>query len=155
MASLKDCVLTLICAALVLGILLSVLEEGAMKNLLRLLGGVFLAVTVLQSLTGLELPDPEDLYRDFREQGLAAATMGEELASRERLEIIKGKLTAYILDKADALGARVEVQLTLDENGCPVHAALTGSVSPYVRRRLQQILREDLGIPEEEQQWNG
>ena len=71
--------------------------------------------------------------------------------------IIKGETEAYILDKAASLGVELEVDVLLEDMYpmAPKTVRLSGSVSPYVRNRLQNIIAEELGISKENQIWIG
>ena len=79
------------------------------------------------------------------------------MAAREINAIIIEQLQAYILDKAADLGAELEVEILMpdDGSGQPQGVVLRGAVSPYAKTRLQQIIAEDLDIAKEKQQWIG
>ena len=91
------------------------------------------------------------------EQAKAAAMLGEEVSADEINTIITEQTLAYILDKAESFGARLEVEVQIARDGTyrPKAVTLRGSVSPYAKSRLQQIIEEDLQISKEDQQWIG
>lgn len=71
-------------------------------------------------------------------------------------ELIKENAEAYILDKAQAMGAEVQAEVeTVVQNGCPIpwRVRLEGSVTLQQKEKLARMLRDDLGIPEERQMW--
>ena len=72
-------------------------------------------------------------------------------------QIIKTETEAYILDKAAQFDLQLDVQVALTDDVMPVPESvqLTGSVSPYVKSRLQILISNDLGIPKEQQLWTG
>ena len=80
---------------------------------------------------------------------------GEDMAVSATASIIKEQVTAYILDKASSLGLNLEVEVTMTGSSPPVPSAvaLKGTASPYAKQRLQQIITDELGIPEENQSW--
>ena len=145
-------------AAIICGILNSLLGKntGAGK-LLRLICGIFLTVVIIRPITQLDI----DAVTDFRIGGTdevsLAVEAGENLASDAMAEIIKTNCEAYILDKAQSLGLAlsVEVEVTQGELPVPQTVYIHGSASPYARSQLIAILKEQLGIAEEDQIWTG
>lgn len=148
-------VFRLLCCAVVCGILLSLFPEGRMKGLFRLFAGIFLTVTLLRPEFPVSVPELTEIGSDYLKQGRAAAAEGEMEARQQRHRYIKETLEAYILDKAEAIGCRLSVQVELDRDGCPEQVILSGKISGEDRRKLERILTEELGIAKEEQHWNG
>ena len=66
--------------------------------------------------------------------------------------IIKQKTETYILDKANALGAEITVQVVL-EDYIPAGVTIMGDVSPFVKSNLSASITQELNIPPEEQIW--
>lgn len=126
---------------------------GPMGTLVKYLAGLYMAVTILTPLVDLQLPDIESWLEDHRAEGQAAAAAGEEAASEAVRERIKAGVKTYILDKAAALGAEAEVEVHLDDAGIPAGVTLRGDFAPAVRARLAQMIRTELGIGEEVQEW--
>ena len=77
------------------------------------------------------------------------------MAGEAEGNIIKSRVQAYILDKADSFGTSLEVEVILDQDHIPVSVELQGNISPYARAQLTEIIEEDLGIPKEHQLWIG
>jgi len=90
-------------------------------------------------------------------QGTDAVAQGKNTARNALAEIIKQETEAYILDKANTLGAelQVEVQVADGETPYPVSVVIAGPVSPYVRLRLEELILEELNIAKEQQNWIG
>lgn len=143
----------LICAALIAGILQSLLREGGCARVLKLLCGVFFLVTALKPLLRLEIPDLSQWISVWEEEGEAAVQEGEDSFSQAYSDGIRTRLEAYILDKAAQLGLSVEVGLTLSPEGLPEAAVLSGEGTEAEKERLMTILATDLGIPKEKLQW--
>ncbi len=151
MAGLAEFMLGIIGCSLFVGILGRFPLEGNQKKLLQLLSGVLLTLAVLRPVVHFDwsslsmkayLPTGEDL-----------AAQGQAMTADAAGAIIKSRTEAYILDKAAALDADLEVRVELDDEHIPVQVTLDGSISPYARTRLSKTLEEDLGIPKERQQW--
>lgn len=146
---------TLTAGALVVSILVTLAGSGSMGKLVKLLAGVFMALTVIAPLLKLELPDPEDWMSKLESDGRSAVAAGEEMADEAYRAIIKERMEAYILDKAARYQAAVTVNVVLDQAGVPAAVEISGAVSPYVRAKLAQELHAELGLGEEVQRWTG
>lgn len=139
-------------------LLLSVAEtlapEGTMRKITRFTGGLLLLAALLQPvlrMEQLELRLDFSAYRAAIEERTAELDAGgkEALAG-----IIEEKTAAYILDKADALGLALSVQVDTEpgEDGtpAPVSVELEGPKSP----ELAAWITQELGIPAERQVWH-
>lgn len=155
MHQLGNWVVHLTVTALICGVVCSLAGESALKGIVRMVCGIVLTVTAIRPLVGFSFPDFGGLMETYLDRGMEAAAMGENWAVEERLELIKLGLETYILDKAAALDADLDVCVFLDEEGNPRSAELYGIVSPSVRRELEAIIATDLGIAREDQKWTG
>ena len=151
MNGLTQYILTVVAAAMLVGILQSLAGQGSMGAITKLLGGVFLALTMLSPVLKLEIPDPAEWFSDMVFDGEAMAAQGTALVADAKADIITAQVEAYILDKA---GADLVVSVELDAEGVPCGVTLTGDVSPQTKTRLSRMLAVDLGLGEEVQQWN-
>ena len=158
MERLGNYILSVTAAALLLGILPTIAgKKGTHAALLQLIGGLFLAFTVVSPIANIAPDALWDLPLDFSLQGSALAAQGQAYTRDQLQLIIKDRCEAYILDKALSLQAQlqVEVMLSQDEIPVPVSVRLLGTVSPYARSMLQQWLQDDMAIPKEHQIWVG
>lgn len=153
MNGLSQYVLTVVSAALVAAVIRSLAGQGAMGSLVKLMAGVFVALTICAPLLKVELPDIEKWFAAYGLDGQAAAEAGEEMAADAASTIISEQMEAYIMDKAAQYRASVTADVELDETGVPVSVTLQGDVSPYAKARLTQLIESDLGLREEAQQW--
>ena len=149
----REYILSVTSAALLVSIARVIAGEGAMGKLVKLISGLFMAVTVLSPVVELELPDPAGWLEDHLEEGRAAAEAGEVMAKDYSEDIISAELEAYILDKAAALGGAVSAEVRLDESGLPETVTLSGVLTPAQKAELSRIIAEELGIGEEAQIW--
>ena len=147
--------LSVTAAAMILALLRTLAGEGTMGTLTRLLGGLFLAVTVLSPLVRLEIPDLSEWMDSFTDEGMEAAAAGEAMAEEYAAAIISAELEAYILDKAASLGAEVTAEVSLDADGMPRSVTVRGEISPAAREELSRYISQTLGLGEEAQRWNG
>ena len=132
-------------------------EKSTGGKILKLICGLFLALTVVQPFADISINDFTLFTADIQEDARAAVSEGEEYVRISLRDIIKDETEAYILDKAEALGADIEVDVTVsgDYQPIPKSVCIIGNVSPYAKARLENILEEDLGIGKEGQLWIG
>ena len=158
MELLRSIVLSVVSASFVLAILGGLLDEkGSASALLRLIGGVFLVLTILTPLTKMDFSGIDGYLESFSADGEDIAANGAACAENEYRTIIKERVEAYILDKAAAAGASLSVEVTLSDEDVPVPVwiRLSGEITPDAKGQLQQILEEELGIAKEDQIWIG
>lgn len=146
-------ILRLSAAAVLTAVAQSFPLEGSMRGLVKLVSGVFMAMTLISPLLTLRLPDMEGWLSSFDGEGSTIVSSGEEMAREAMDAIIKERTEAYILDKAAALDAVVAARVQTDEEGVPVRVTLRGDVSGEVKAQLSRIIASELGIGKEAQQW--
>lgn len=158
MDELRSYILRIIAAAVICGILTSLPIGKALTGaVLKLVCGVILLLCVISPILSIKLEAAGDLISDLRIQADAICREGEELSRSSRAEIIIRQTQAYILDKAEALGVQitVEVMLTEDDLLRPYAVRIEGTVSPHDKGILSKTIAEDLSISLEDQIWIG
>lgn len=152
MEGLGQYVLSVVAAGLILGILKGISGNHALMNLA---GGLFLTFVIVQPLADFDFTAMTDYIESFSAEGTATAAMGEAMGDEAYRSVIKAETEAYILDKAESLGAVLTVSVTLNEDAIPETIRLQGGISPYAKARLEQMMQEELGISKENQLWIG
>lgn len=155
MNAIGNYLLSVCAAALLAAVAAELAGSTPMGRLVRYLGGLFVALTVVSALLKLELPDVEKWIGDFRYEGQAFAADGAAMANDAAQDIIKQRLEAYILDKAASCGSDISVVICLNEEGIPESVTLEGDVSVEAKKKLIRILDTELGLGEEAQYWIG
>ena len=157
MEALGQYVISVTTASLICAVVLS-LSSGVSKGVIRVLCGIFLTFAVLRPVVNVDLEQWLNRMVIAEEvTGDSVAAFGEEAARNSITQRIRDDTAAYILDKATQLGASLKVDVVLSEEApyLPQRVTLWGTVSPYVRQQLEEILAKDLGIAKENQQWTG
>ena len=152
MESLRQYMLSVVSAAMILGILKGI---SGQSKLLKLVGGLFLTFVILQPLARFDFADLTDYFGGFSETGSMIAAGGGMEAEEVRRSIIKQQVEAYILDKAESLEVELQVSVELGPEEMPAAVRLQGRVPSDVKNRLMQIMESDLGIAKENQLWVG
>ena len=151
-------ILSVTAAAILVSVLQNIVgKKGANAALLNLISGLFMAFTVIAPITNIQLEDILDMPWDFVTEGTSIATQGQATSEDLYRQLIKQKCEAYILDKAQAYQATLEVEVTLDQSDTPTpdSVRMQGQISPYGKAAMQQWLQEEMGVPKERQQWIG
>ena len=130
-------------------------KNSAHGTIIKLISGLFLALTVISAWVKVQLIDFSDYMDSFSCEASVWAADGESIAYGELSAIIKEQTEAYILDKAISMGLNIEVEVTLDSSNPPIPSAVSinGSISPFSKEKLSRYIADDLGIPEESQLW--
>lgn len=145
-------------AGIVSGIVSRLLgSKGMIGSVIKLITGIFMMLTVVAPLVNVRLDPWMDALDNFKNDGQYAASEGENQAKKAMAEIITERTQAYILDKAESLGADIAVEVTVSDAMPPVPcgAQISGKVSPYAKRVLSEYMRSELGISTEAQTWTG
>lgn len=156
MDGIREYLISVTAAALLCGILKSLMgEKGNSAALVRLICGIFLALTMIRPLKELNLQDFSLLPTGLLEEARLTSGEGEEYTRQAKEDLIIQQCEAYILDKAQTLEASIQVEIQISQEGEPIPAGsiITGNLSPYARNQLSKTLEEDLGIPQEDQKW--
>jgi len=159
MELIRTWILTVTVSAMIIALAEGLMPQGTVKRVGRLTGGLVLMLGILQPL----------VHMDYDELFLVANGLGEVVVeSREEQDmrnneamksIIEKELSAYALDKAQTLGLGCTVSITchLGENDVPYpdQAVVTGLSGEARKQTMMRLLREDLGIPDARQIYEG
>lgn len=153
MEALRQYIVSVVAGACICGIAIGLLPEGRARQLLKLLCGMILAVTVLGPLSRFD-PDSFSLLDDiFSDTAAQTAALGEAYSENLFRKRIKEETAAYILDKAKDLGVKITAEVGLNDVGIPALVRISGDISPYNRELLEDFISRTLGITKENQLW--
>lgn len=156
MQALGEYIVSVSAAAFVCAIAGSLMPKGPSREILKLVCGLFLAFTVIQPVSHMEIPELSELTEGLTAEGDSASAAGEEMMEQAIRESIKEQLEAYILDKAESLGLTVSAEIRLHpDTHYPKTVHLTGDAAPVLRQKLTEALSEDLDINQEDILWTG
>ena len=149
-------ILSLISAAMITAIICSFFpKKSGTSGVIRLISGLFLSFVAINPLVDLDFSGLERYLDTFSLEASTIADSGKNLALDAEGDIIKASVQAYILDKAETLGANITAEVMLDPNNIPISVELEGKLSPYAKARITGIIADDLGITKEHQIWIG
>ncbi len=143
-------------AALVLALADVLAPEGSAKKVCRLAGGLVLLLAAVGPAAGLLDAAPlTQAVEGWRGEAQRYEQELEEQNNALYLAIIEEETAAYVMDKARELGFECAVEVTYgyDEDGvpCPWEIAARGVWTEGQRSRLEQLLEEELGVPAQRQ----
>lgn len=154
--SLRGYLLTVVTAAIISGIAINLSgKKGLHGAIIKLLSGLFLSITVISPLAKIQLDNFSSYLSGIETDASAIISNAEKDANTAKTEIIKQQVETYILDEASRLGLELDVTVSFSEDTSlqPHAVCISGAISPYKKQKLQTIIQEDLGIPEEQQMW--
>lgn len=157
MRAIGEYIISVCTAALLCGILNSMMLKGPAKQILKLVSGLFLAFCVISPVSNIHLPDLAAISQEVQEDAQSAVLSGEEITDEAMTESITRQLEAYILDKAQSMGLHPQVEVILSDDGSyrPKAVILWGDASIVKRTKLIQEVTEDLGLTKGDVQWTG
>lgn len=155
MESLRAYIMSVICAAVICGILQMLVPKGTVSTLVRVITGLVVVITALSPFINEEIFRWDLRFDRIVSDGSSAIIAGQDAASELLKERIKKETESYILTKASAMGLNlsVEVEVASDFPNVPESVILNGNVTPYGKQQLIAYLSSELGIPEENQKW--
>ena len=156
MSGFRDYLFRIIIAAVLVSILSSFFyKKGSGGSVMSVVCGLALAISAFKPLLNVRLSDFSYSFYD-KYVVEAAVAEGEEQADRAYREYIQKTTEAYILNKAEELGAELTVTVALSQDPAakPERITLSGAVSPYGKNFLKKYIFENIGIDEENQIWN-
>ena len=149
-------ILRIVSAAIICGIAGSVLKgKTAAGQLVRLLCGLLMSVTVISPLTDISFNNLTDYFEQLSVDASAHTDKGESDAQESIAAIIKPRLETYILDKANSMGLQITVEVELDDSNhsFPCGVTVEGNVSPYAKEVLGAYIEDTLNIEKEQLRW--
>lgn len=155
MEGLRQYAVSVVAAAIICSILTRLASQDTAKGLIRLLCGLVLTIVVIRPIVRMEFPAVKEITLPPLPDAENAVEEGTELAKESMDGIIKSTCEAYILNKANELGANIQVSVSVNAQHIPFAVKITGEVTSDVRKQLERTLEEDLGITKEHQSWTG
>ena len=150
MDTLRQYILSVICAAIVCGMLQLLLGGSVMK----LFAGLVVTIVAISPILKGELQLDMN-WNEIAVDSRWAIKEGEDTALRQMSEHIKTQTQSYIISRAEELDAEISVEVELSDHVPPVPAAVTvwGDVAPYTKKQLARYMEKELGIDEDQQRW--
>lgn len=119
--------------------------------------GLLILLAAMEPLGKIDLMTAASSIGRYSYGDVLTTTPVDKAANTLMEQLITDTARTYILDKAQAVGASVEAEVTTDNrSGYPVPwgVRLSGSRTPEQQELLSRWLWEVLGIPEERQEWS-
>lgn len=151
----KQWLLGVVGASLLSSLALMLCPGGRVKAVTKMVCALVCALAMLEPLMKLDMGSLSAGLAAYRQQAQSITENEEETAKMVQRTYIQEQCAAYILTQAQSLTLSIEAAEVLalwdaaEGVWYPWEATVTG---PYDRTLARQI-EEDLGIPEERQQW--
>lgn len=155
MDAIRNYLISITAAAMIAGIVTGITKKsGSISSIIRLLAGLFMTVTILHPILDIRISKLQIYLEQLSFDADHAADIGKKAAEDEIKQRIAEKACAYILEKANDLGADLQVKVMLHDLA-PCAVRISGPVSPYAKQQLSNYITTNLGISLEDQQWTG
>ena len=152
----KEYVLRIVAAAIVCAAAKGLLgKKTVIGRIAGLVCGILMTITVISPLGSITFNGISDFWDNLSDDANKYVLEGASMAEKQKAEIIKPQIEAYILDKANRMGLQIAVEVELDgHNGnIPCGVVISGNVSPYGQTQLESYIADTLGIAKENQIW--
>ena len=151
---LRDWILGLAATAAFCTVAMLLTPKGRVRQVVQLLTGLLMVLALLRPLLHPELTDLSLNLSKYRTQAEKLTDAGETLRQSLDRSIIEAQIQAYILDKAQSLGAAVDsaqvsVEWSTQGFWYPTGVTLRGTYDVA----LSRLLEAELGIPASAQRW--
>ena len=155
MESLRGYIQTITVAAILCAVVTTIIPgKAAGQKVMRMICGFFLLAVLCKPMEGFQFSEGENVLDIYRQEALNIEAQAQNEVDMELSDVIRAQTETYIEDKAGTLGAEIDAVVILDDEMIPCQVELDGEVSPYVKSRLTEQIKSDLGIPAERQVWN-
>lgn len=150
---------TLIFTALVCFVMLTLTPPGRIRKAEELICGLVMITALISLVSGLDMSSYSETLAGYRSKAEELAQSGEEYSENLNRMIIEEKTEAYILDKAESIGAsvhsvRVEAKWSGDRCWYPATAVLQSGCTEEEKAQLGRWMESELGITRERQTWS-
>lgn len=150
----REYLLSVCAVALICSIANRFLGKNGSGAAAKMVTSLVLVLAVVRPLVSMEL-SWESIDFNFTQQAQTVIAEGKQQMQNSMAEIIKEQTRAYILEKAQQFNANIEVAVQLSDQTVPTPVGVTlyGTVAPYAKQQLSDVIEKDLGISKEKQQW--
>lgn len=154
--AIRSYLLSVAAAAILTAVVQALLPDGPNRKITGYVGSLILLLVVIAPIAKI---DTDHMARSISRIRTEFDEMqsGVQTGNKDLLEdIIKSRCEAYILDKAEAKGVKLQVSVEVNETvefPYPVGVTLIGTVTQSQKSALSTDISENLGIPAERQEW--
>lgn len=147
-------------AALCGGAALALTRGSALREVIRLAGGLAILLAVLQPLTGIRLPDLAGKVEQALQNNAAQSTMYAQQNEQALTTAAVHSVTDYIEQRASQLGVSCTADAAVEreaDSGRTVLTGLTLTASAEAQSQteaVESMILSECGIPKELVTWN-
>ena len=156
MEAVRAYLLRLTAGALLSAGVLALIPKGPVKKAAVVLCSLVMLLIALTPLAELDYDALSEAISRLEMEKEEART-GIEIQNQELVaRIISGRIQAYILDKASALGLTVTVELEMETRAAtpyPKAVTIRGEANPVQKQQLQAYMEQTFAIPAQRQTW--
>jgi len=146
-------------ASLIAALADSLMPKGPVRQVGRLVCALVVLWAVVSPALELDMPRPDQALGQLQDQTGQLRQDLEEESGAMLKKLIERESGAYIVDKAEDLGAQCTARVICasGEGGVwlPWQAEITGELTQQQREQLEELIHTELGIPPQRQSYTG
>lgn len=133
--------------------------DGRVKKALAIICAVAMCASIASPLSELDFDAYSRAMANYKLDAERYTRQGEDYSKNLNRTIIEDECRAYILDKANELGAElktVEVLASWSDNGYwyPTEVKICARLTPQQKQVLTDYIETQLGVGSNEQEWS-
>lgn len=149
---------SIICTAIFCSIMLALIPEGRVKSAARVVASIALLASVILPLKNMDFKVYSETLSQYRAEAEDITGKAQSIGDELNRKCIEERCSAYILDKAESLGAEinsVKVSLEWSEQGFwyPTGVQIESACEEDKKLKLMNYIESELGIENQAQQW--
>lgn len=147
-----------VCAAAMLSVLVPMLiSQSRIRKTAEFAGGMLLLIVVVSPVVQVDLAEFRQAISSYMLDPSVSFSVQNTAGCNFTAERISMQCEEYILDKAEAIGMSIEVEVHMSDDVFyprPERVIIYGRYTPWQMKQLSLILDQDLGVPESQQEWD-
>lgn len=157
MTAVREYIIQVVAVSLLCSIILKLLHGSKVSHqIMKTVCGIAIAITVISPVMSFAPDGLPDTIQSINMDGKEIARRASEDSQNQLSEVITNNIQAYILSKASSYDCNLDVKISLDgdTHRIPVSVEINADVSPFIKKKIQDIIEAEIGIPKERQIWN-
>lgn len=155
----RSWVIGVVAMSLITSVVMTIVPKGRVRRVASMVCGMAMIVVLVSPAMKFDYDTFAQYVGKYTYEAQAQEKDMDEVSERLTRNIIQQEASAYILDKAESIGAMdvtVSTQTKMDGDGAwyPWEVTVEGNLTSEQQLRLQNTIEGDLGVPPDRQYWS-
>lgn len=156
--ALREWIASIICTAAFCAITISLTPKGRVHTAVKLICGLAMVLSVISPIVKLDFKEYSRFLKKYNDNAAAFVESANDYSDKLNRLYIQDECAAYILDKAENNGAKLEsvsvkAEWSTEGYWYPVSAEIEYNCSYEKISELERAIEAELGIAKERQAW--